>query len=144
MNSLNLESSGIDTHLGECQLSERRGIVTEEGMLELAKRVETFRKQSGITQVDMAEKLGLAQTMVSRLERGEARLHGELIIRFAKIFGISSDELLGIKTKNDTEIMVPRRWVKRMGRIDELPKRDQDALARIIDAFLERQTKKAS
>ena len=39
---------------------------------------------------------------------------------------------------------VPRRWVKRMGRIDELPKRDQDALARIIDAFLERQTRKAS
>ena len=71
-------------------------------------------------------------------------MHGELIIRFAKIFGISSDELLGIKTKSDTEIMVPRRWVKRIGRIDELPKRDQDALARIIDAFLERQNKKAS
>lgn len=144
MNFQNLESGGIQTYLGESQLSERRGIVTEEGMLELAKRVEAFRKQSGITQVDMALKLGLAQTMVSRLERGEARLHGELIIRFAKIFGISSDELLGIKTKSDTEIMVPRRWVKRIGRIDELPKRDQDALARIIDAFLERQNKKAS
>ena len=144
VNSQELKSRCTQTHQGEGQLVERRGIVTEEGMLELAKRVEAFRKQSGITQMDMAEKLGIAQTMVSRIERGEARLHGELIIRFVKIFGISSDELLGIKTKSDAEIMVPRRWVKRMGRIDELPKRDQDALARIIDAFLERQNKKAS
>ena len=138
MNSQELKSRCTQIHQGEVQLVERRGIVTEEGMLELAKRVEAFRKQSGITQMDMAERLGIAQTMVSRIERGEVRLHGELIIRFVKIFGISSDELLGIKTKSDAEIMVPRRWVKRMGRIDELPKRDQDALARIIDAFLER------
>lgn len=144
MNPNDLESLRPCTAPGDAQLSERRGIVTEEGMLELAKRVEAFRKQSGITQVDMAEKLGITQAMISRIERGDARLHGELIIRFVKIFGISSDELLGLKTKNDSDLLVPRRWVKRMGRIDELPKRDQDALARIIDAFLERQTKKAS
>lgn len=144
MNQVALESKNNLLNLGEKQLPERRGIVTEDGMLELGKRVERFRKQSGITQIEMAKTLGITQAMYSRIECGDARLHGELVIRLTKIFGVSSDELLGIKIKNNSDIAVPRRWVKRLGRIDELPKRDQDALARIIDAFLERTTRQVA
>ena len=144
MNPNDLKSNCNTPQQGVSQLAERRGIVTEEGMIELGKRVEHFRKKCGIMQVNMAEKLRIAQTMVSRIERGEARLHGELIIQLAKIFGITSDELLGIKSDAAVNSSVPRRWVKRVGKIDEMPKRDQDALARIIDAFLSKQTSKAS
>lgn len=144
MNTNDLESLQAAQSLGEPVLSERNRLVTDEGMLELAKRVESFRKQAGILQAELAEKLGVTQPMISRIEAGLVRLNGELIVTLAKIFSISTDELLGAKTKGDSDIVVPRRWVKRIGRIDELPKRDQDALARIIDAFLERQTRKAS
>ena len=144
MNTNDLKSLQVAQSLGEPVLSERNRLVTDEGMLELAKRVEAFRKQAGILQAELAEKLGVTQPMISRIEAGLVRLNGELIVTLAKIFSITTDELLGAKTKVDSDIAVPRRWVKRIGRIDELPKRDQDALARIIDAFLERQTKKAS
>ncbi len=144
MNPNDLKSNCTITQQGVSQLAERRGIVTEEGMIELGKRVEHFRKKCGIMQVDMAEKLGIAQTMVSRIERGEARIHGELIIQLVRIFGISSDELLGLKSDSVANSSVPRRWIKRVGKIDDMPKRDQDALARIIDAFLSKQTAKAS
>ena len=144
MNTNDLESLQVAPPLGEVVLSERNRLVTDEGMIELAKRVESFRKQAGILQSELAEKLGVTQPMISRIEAGLVRLNGELIVTLAKIFSITTDELLGVKSKGESEASVPRRWIKRLGRIDELPKRDQDALARIIDAFLERQTKKAS
>lgn len=144
MNDQLLESELPPNELGDFQLTNRRGIVTEDGMQAIGKRVEHFRKLHGISQVDMASKLGVTQTIISRMELGEARVHGELMIRLVKIFGISADELLGIKSTKSTEGTIGRRWVKRMSRVDELAKRDQDALARIIDAFLERTTKKVA
>jgi transcriptional regulator with XRE-family HTH domain len=145
MNQPDLESMLVPESTGDSGMGERRGIVTDDGMQQLGKRIEKFRKQSGIMQDEMAELLGITQSMYSRIERGDARVHGELMIHFVKIFGISADELLGIKsTKQPTEGTIARRWVKRMSRVDELAKRDQDALARIIYAFLERTTNKAA
>jgi transcriptional regulator with XRE-family HTH domain len=144
MNRPNLESTFDTESIGELGMAERRGIVTDEGMQELGQRIEKLRTQAGIMQNDMAETLGITQSMYSRIERGDARVHGELIIRLAKIFSVSSDELLGIKGNKGTDGTIGRRWVKRMSRVDELGKRDQDALARIIDAFLERTTNKAA
>ena len=46
----------------------------------------------------MAEKLGVAQTVVSDYERGALRLHGELILKLAEILSVSADELLGRET----------------------------------------------
>jgi DNA-binding XRE family transcriptional regulator len=66
MNPNDLKSNCNTPQQGVSQLAERRGIVTEEGMLELGKRVEHFRKKCGIMQVDMAEKLGIAQTISRR------------------------------------------------------------------------------
>ena len=111
---------------------------------ELAERIVKLRRERGITQIDLAATLGVTQPMISRFECGDFRISSDMVFKLAKLFAVTSDELLGLKTQKDESTTVPRRWVKRMGRIDELPKRDQDALARIIDAFLERQTRKAS
>jgi transcriptional regulator with XRE-family HTH domain len=144
MNRHDLESSGLSTSLGGDPLAERNRLVTDDGMIELGKRVETYRKKAGILQTELAEKLAVTQPMISRMERGEIRLNGELIVRLAAIFGVTTDELLGAKIKPNSDIAIARRWVKRIKRIDELPKRQQDALALIIDAFLEKPKAKAA
>ena len=144
MNNNRLESEQHANSLEEPNLAERNRLVTDDGMIELAKRVESFRKRSGILQAELAEKLGVTQPMISRIERGLVRLNGELIMTLAEIFSISTDELLGVKTKQTAEATVARRWVKRMQRIEGLPKRQQDALALIIDAFLTKPKSKAA
>lgn len=144
MTGHDLESFSNPIFQGDDALNERRGMVTNDGMIELGRQVELYRRKCGILQADLAERLGVTQPMISRIERGEIRLNGELIITLAKLFGISTDELLGVKTKSTTDATIGRRWVKRMSRVDELAKRDQDALARIIDAFLERTTNKVA
>ena len=53
------------------------------------------------------------------------------------ILGISADELLGAaKTPASTTPIKNRRLYRQLQSIDKLPKRDQQALLRTIDAFL--------
>ena len=55
-------------------------------MQKLAARIVTIRKERGITQVELAKTLGVTQSMVSRIERGELRLNGEVIVKLAKLY----------------------------------------------------------
>ena len=105
----------------------------------IGERIAKLRKEKGITQIEMAERLGVSQPVVSDYERGAIRLHGELILELAKIFGTSTDEILGLSAAEKASPSVRnRRLLRRVQAIDQLPRRDQEALLRTIDAFLDR------
>lgn len=55
--------------------------------------IKYLRKQRGISQVQLAEAMGIWQTIVSRLERGEAQPSLEAANRFASYFGVTIDAL---------------------------------------------------
>jgi transcriptional regulator with XRE-family HTH domain len=104
----------------------------------IGQRLARIRRERGLTQVELAEKLSLAQPVVSDYERGELRLHGELIVKLTHILGVSAEELLGLeKTKGNGASIKNRRLARRLQEIDRLPRRDQQALLRTIDRFLE-------
>lgn len=104
----------------------------------LGKRIAALRKERGYTQTELAEQLGIIQAIVSDYERGKLRPHPDMIVRLAKALRVSTDEMLGVKppSKNGAAA-VSRRVLRRLQAIDGLPKRDQDALFRTIDAFLQ-------
>jgi transcriptional regulator with XRE-family HTH domain len=102
----------------------------------IAQRLGRLRREKGITQVEMAELLGISQPIVSDYERGELRLHGELIIRLTEILDCSADELLGLQERKATTGSGNRRMLRRLQQFELLSKRDQEALLRIFDAFL--------
>jgi transcriptional regulator with XRE-family HTH domain len=108
------------------------------GKESLGQRLARFRKLRGFTQVELAEQIGIIQSLVSDYERDRLRPHPEMIVRFALALGVSTDELLGLAppAKKTTGASVNRRLLRRLERIEKLPKRDQDALIRTIDAFL--------
>lgn len=123
------------THwLGEQSVAEHDKLAAEIGA-----RLAQLRKEKGITQAELAERLEISQPMASDYERGKLRLHGELIIQLSEILGVSADEILGIKaTQQPKSAVKNRRLSHRLQAIDQLPKRDQDALFRTIDAFISR------
>ncbi len=103
----------------------------------IGERIVRLRKEKGITQIELAAALGVTQPVVSDYERGEIRLHGELIIQLAKILGTSADELLGLeKQPKGSGPIRNRRLLRRVKEIEKLPRRDQEALLRTIEAFL--------
>ena len=78
-------------------MAKRRGAITERGTSAIANRIAEARKDRGISQQQMAKKLGVTQPIISRYERGELRIHAELLVKIAKLLNIASDELLGLQ-----------------------------------------------
>jgi transcriptional regulator with XRE-family HTH domain len=101
-------------------------------------RLARLRKEAGLTQVELAEKLDVPQSMVSDYEREGLRLHAELLIQLCQILKVSADEILGLAQSSSPPPKQNRRLYRKLKDIDRLPKRDQEALLRTIDAFLSR------
>ena len=120
----------------------KRRSTTQEGAAAIAERLAALRRGRGITQVELAQKLGMPQGLVSNYENGEVLLHAELLAQFADALDVSADDLLGRQAKRRKAAAVApapavdRALAKRFALIQSLPRRDRDALARTIDAFL--------
>ncbi len=132
--------SAIVSGMEESVLAKKRVASTEEGARAIGERITTLRKARGITQVEFAEKLGISQALVSKYERGELLLHAELLGHVATALRVSSDELLGLQKRKPSTVpvapLVDRTLARRFTLVQALPRRDRDALARTIDAFL--------
>jgi transcriptional regulator with XRE-family HTH domain len=89
-----------------------------------------------MTQVELAHKLGMSQSLLSRYERGDLRLHGALVADLARTLRISADELLGLKEAKENGIVGERRFARRLQQIEKLSKRKKEALLTTLDAFL--------
>ena len=108
------------------------------GRSAIGHRLAALRKAKGLTQVDVAGALGLAQGLISKYETGDLLLHGELIVEFARVLGVSADDILGIQSKRSKPALpaVDKTLARRLAQLQTLPRRDRDALLRTLDAFL--------
>ena len=102
----------------------------------LGQRLARLRKEKGYTQIELAEKIGTIQGLISDYECDKLRPHPEMLVRFALALEVSTDECLGLKQADGRSSKLDRRFLRRLKLIEKLPKRDQDALIRTIDAFL--------
>lgn len=62
----------------------------------IAERLATLRKDAGMSQEDLAIKLGVTRQAISRWERGKVYPDTENIIMLARLYGLSIDALLGL------------------------------------------------
>lgn len=62
--------------------------------IEIANRLVALRKQNGLSQEELAAKLGISRQAVSKWERAEASPDTDNLILLARLYGISLDELL--------------------------------------------------
>jgi transcriptional regulator with XRE-family HTH domain len=102
----------------------------------LGQRLARMRKERGYTQVELAKKIGLIQTLVSDYETDRLRLSAEMAVRFALALDISLDELLHPKAKKRTGKQPSRKVMRRMEQIENLPPTEQATVLKTIDAFV--------
>jgi transcriptional regulator with XRE-family HTH domain len=98
--------------------------------------LKTLRRDRDISQVELAEKLQTYQTVISAIERGVRWLTLQQVVKMADALGVSPAELLGPSPTTTEQPRGDRRFARRLEKIGRLPKRDQQALLRTIDAFL--------
>lgn len=62
----------------------------------LGQRIAEMRNAFGWSQVELAKRLGVAKQTVSNWENENIQLSIDMLVRLAKIFGVTTDFLLGL------------------------------------------------
>jgi transcriptional regulator with XRE-family HTH domain len=63
--------------------------------MNFAKRLATLRKEAGLTQKELADKLGVSRGTIGMYEIGQRDPDTETLQKLSDIFGVSVDYLLG-------------------------------------------------
>ena len=104
---------------------------------EIGLRLKELRKQRGLSQAEVANEIGVHQSLVSEYERGTVRVPGTVVAAFAGILRTSADVLLGLKPTKEKKTPNERRFIRRLERIEKLPRRAKDALLKTLDTYLD-------
>lgn len=81
----------------------------------VGERIRSLRKESGYTQEELAEQVGIARGSIGRYETGVVYPSQEVIVALASIFNVSTDYLLGKETPpgNDDDVWELRESLRR-------------------------------
>lgn len=100
------------------------------------KRLARLRKERGLSQTELSEKIGISQSTLTDYERDILRLHDSLIVKLSKILKVSSDELLGLKGTKDYKGNPSLRFLKRLKEIENLPEVRKKMIIRMLDDLI--------
>lgn len=73
-------------------------------MVDMGKRLRALRRSKGLTQAQVAERLGATKMTISAYELGTRYPSLDMLTGLASLFGVSTDYLLG--RKNETTVSV--------------------------------------
>jgi len=76
----------------------------------VALRLKLLRTEEGLTQNEIAEKLGISQQTYSKYEKGTSSIDSVVLTKICNLYGVTSDYILGISnnSNNDIEAIVKR------------------------------------
>lgn len=100
------------------------------------RRLQEIRKRRKLSQLEVAQRLGIHPSLISQYERGYLRLHGALLVRLAQALNTRPDEILAVKEITETEDGLDRRFLRRLRKVDRLSVHQKKLLLGTIDAFL--------
>ncbi len=101
----------------------------------VGERIAQARQSAGLSQVQLADKLGVTQQMVGYLERQPVAIRPELLLQLSKALGMSLDELLGqpVKPQRGGPSGKMRRLFEAASK---LPRGQQEKILAILQPFI--------
>jgi len=106
---------------------------------QLGARLAQARKDRGLTQVQLAERLGVAQQTLAHYEVGRARVAADLLPVLAETLELSLDELLiGQPSARPAGKRGPAsRLAQQLDAVGQLPKARQRFVVEMLDTVLQ-------
>jgi transcriptional regulator with XRE-family HTH domain len=102
----------------------------------IGQRLARLRKQHGYTQVELAEKMGSRQVLISAYETDRIALSAEMAVRLAVALEVSTDELLHPNIKKKSATKPSLKVMQRMEQIEQLPESKQSFILTALDSLL--------
>lgn len=105
---------------------------------DLGERITHARERAGLSQGQLAEKMDVSQQVIAAWERKAKAIRTDTLTNLAGILGASADELLGMKPARQNG---PSGRVRQVfDAVASLPRRQQDKIVDVIEAFVEKKT----
>lgn len=92
-------------------------------------RLAELRKNKGLKQEELAERLGISKSALSKYERNVSEPDDKLKVKFAEFFNVSLDYLLGL-TREECPV---HNTGSTLIIVDDLPQAARDDLLKYLD-----------
>ena len=107
-------------------------------MAAFSERLRLLRQARKMTQVRLAELLGISARGYNRWEKGGNVPHLDTLIKIADILQVSLDELVG-RTESSAAPKIRNHDLHQLcQQVDNLPDEDQQALIRVMDGLVKK------
>lgn len=107
----------------------------------LGERIAALRREHGVTQVQLAEALGVSQQTMQSYEVGRRRIPVSALPAVARTLSVSLDELFGEGSKGSGKRGPAPRFQERLERLVQLPRNQQRLVMDMLDAALGQQAR---
>ena len=104
---------------------------------EIGARVAALRARAGLTQGDVAERLGMSQRLLSYYEREASDIPASMLVPLADVLGVGVHELLGISESGPRKPGPKGYLQERFDAVREMPRKDQQFVVKFLDQVLE-------
>ncbi len=103
----------------------------------LGERLSEARIKAGLSQAELASRMGTTQPAIAYWERGAQRLRSDVVARLSRILGVSADELLGTKTRRQSAAAQPMGRARQLFEaVSKLPRRQQEKILAVLEPFI--------
>lgn len=103
-------------------------------MFSFGKKLREAREAAGLSQKDLANKIGSVHTVIGRYERDEMKPSIDVVKKLAVELGTTVGYLLG--EAKEAQLLKDPVMLKRFQEIDQLSDKDKECVYTLLDAFL--------
>ena len=104
---------------------------------ELGERLAGFRRARGLTQVQLAEQLGISQQHLLSLEKGRRRMLAGTLPALCEALGVSIEDLMQSQATKPSRRGPTSRIQQQLERIKQLPRSKQRFVLEMLDTVLQ-------
>ncbi len=103
---------------------------------ELGSRIAALRKDSGLTQTQLGEMIGVSQQQVVSFEKGRRKVPVSALPKLSKALAVVVEELIGIESKPGKRGPTPKLQ-RQLEQLLQLPRSKQRFVAEMLDTVLQ-------
>jgi len=106
-------------------------------MTNLGSRIQELRKQIGLTQLQLAKKIGISHTQMARYEIKDVQPPADVLKKLANIFDVSIDFLVnGDKSNKVAQTIKDAELIKQFKQLDKLPEEEKKSILKVVEALI--------
>lgn len=101
--------------------------------LNIGTKISALRKEKGLSQGDLAQKLGASREIIGKYERNENLPSIEMVAKMAQVFDVTVDFLIG----SGENASYDKETVERINDIQKMDNNTKSVLFNVIDTYIQ-------